>query len=1025
VPKCEFCLLVLNISLTCLFLAAQCAALLPWQKGLDPASGNSPFGATSGGFGAGPGPFASASGDFGSAHRDSSGASNVSSRSPVGAASGAFGARPAPFGAASGGIGDAIGTLGAARGGFGAGPGAASGLFEAASRPRGLYDYYDIGRAPISGENGIRKKFDPESEPLLGIPRPQVGSGRSGDRPATNIRSINMMTTKTQSEVPRPWQKGGGGGGGGGAAFRVSLARSDVRGTFRFTGNVDKSQDRDSWEYGFVQAVQMLTPSRPYFEVKIVADAREVGIGLAGSSFSAGGMVGWSQFKSIGFHSDNGKLYGGPNKGTNLVFSSTSSKGDSIGCGINFDIAGQPETVFFTRNTKEVGRCEWRSKDLLFPVVTSASPAVVQVNLTATLPYDSASAKPANPKTSDELTTSANTSNSTLSAETTNFARYCSLLYGVSAQVMVNVFKASYQKEAGAPWDVKIAVSFVNDKITGLSHKKLGSLTVDKIRTGKCEDWDLTLLSSLLLFEPGYMKGISTARDAVEKLREARNYVAHHPHYQANQSIPKADFDQKWHIVSEALDVLIDQMSSKQQDASKRRIHEIKNEQIRQSDVEASGEMLKEDMKRIQDTADGAKQKAEEALEIVKSLKSVLNKDGRVDEKSLPREIVLSNDHRYRLFKLLGKGGMGAVYEAKLMPEGNKVALKICDPKSCPVRAQREAEILQGLTKLKHENIVRFIDSALEGSLLVIVMELIKGQSLDDWLDKKYADGNCVTLDQTKPIIQQLVCGVACVHSHETAHRDLKPSNLMFDEKTDKLVIVDFGLSKQHNTSSTMTKPNAQVGTLLYMSPEQLDGDVQAISFPSDVWAIGVIWHELLTNRTPFEPVMKSDQGSSARSSRARTFSRKDEAKIVNEVVKEGHRELPMLEKNKHVPGEITSTISKCLNADQSKRYRDATDLLRHIEGVHTLSTGLKTSGKQLFKDWDTKRVCKMLRDISPNFENSANAIQTASIDGECLMKMLDKNDELLTTKFKEGGLEFSKLQLRTVKSKIEALDLR
>ena len=375
--------------------------------------------------------------------------------------------------------------------------------------------------------------------------------------------------------------------------YKLGFASScgKVGGKFRFTGNVDKSQDRHRWEYGFVHGEQELTPSRHYFEVKIVADTPSgVCIGLTGSSFSAGSMVGWCHPwipTSIGFHSDNGKLYGGPNKGKKgAEFGPTSSKGDSIGCGINFDVDGKPKTVFFTRNKKKVGWCEWQSEDLLFPVVTSASPAEVQVNLTATLPYDSASAKPANPKTSDELTTSANTSNTTLSAETTNCARYRllhRLLYGISAQVMVNIFKASYQKEAGAPWDVKIAVSFVNNKITG-NHK---------IRTGKCEDWDLTLLTSLLLFEPGYMKGISTARDAIEKLREARNSVAHHPHYQANQSIPKADFDKKWHIVSEALDVLINQLSPKQKNASRQRIHEIQNEKIRQSDVEASGEMIK------------------------------------------------------------------------------------------------------------------------------------------------------------------------------------------------------------------------------------------------------------------------------------------------------------------------------------------------------------------------------------------------------------------------------------------------
>jgi len=192
----------------------------------------------------------------------------------------------------------------------------------------------------------------------------------------------------------------------------------------------------------------------------------------------------------------------------------------------------------------------------------------------------------------------------------------------------------------------------------------------------------------------------------------------------------------------------MDQMSPKQKHEFKRNIHKIKNLKIRQSDFDTSGEMLiKEDMERIQHTADEAKHKVEQALKMVESFKSVLNKDGRVDEKSLPREIILSNQKRYRLFKLLGKGGMGAVYEAKLMPEGDKVVLKICDSNLSSERAKWEMEILQELTKLKHDNIARFIDSALEGSLLVIVLDFIKGQPVDDWLDKKYANGNRVTLD--------------------------------------------------------------------------------------------------------------------------------------------------------------------------------------------------------------------------------------------------------------------------------------
>jgi len=91
---------------------------------------------------------------------------------------------------------------------------------------------------------------------------------------------------------------------------------------------------------------------------------------------------------------------------------------------------------------------------------------------------------------------------------------------------MVSLFKASYQKETGVPWDVKITVSFENYKISGPSQKRLRNLSVNKIRTSKCNDWDVTLLSALLLFELGYMKGIALAEDAVKKLQEERNSLS-------------------------------------------------------------------------------------------------------------------------------------------------------------------------------------------------------------------------------------------------------------------------------------------------------------------------------------------------------------------------------------------------------------------------------------------------------------------------------------------------------------------
>ena len=108
----------------------------------------------------------------------------------------------------------------------------------------------------------------------------------------------------------------------------------------------------------------------------------------------------------------------------------------------------------------------------------------------------------------------------------------------------------------------------------------------------------------------------------------------------------------------------------------------------------------------------------------------------------------------------------------------------------------------------------------------------------------------------------QLAEDMTDVRAQNIDHRDLEPENLIFDEVTVKLVIVDFGLS--NNSNSTMTSTSNQMVTLFHMSTEQIDGDFKRISFPSDIWSIGIIWHEMLTNYTPFElSASRRDPGNS------------------------------------------------------------------------------------------------------------------------------------------------------------------
>jgi serine/threonine protein kinase len=452
-------------------------------------------------------------------------------------------------------------------------------------------------------------------------------------------------------------------------------------------------------------------------------------------------------------------------------------------------------------------------------------------------------------------------------------------------------------------------------------------------------------------------------------------------------------------------------------------------------------EHIRDDLEDVRDKESEAMRMAEGAARMSKvaalvdakieklRLESLLNKQGHVDQDRLPRDVVLSNQKRYRLLKQVGKGGMGTVFEAKLIAADSnhgKLALKICDA-DVSGRAEREAEVLKRLSELNHDNIVKKFDSAFEDSHLVIIMELIKGQSLDEWLERRYSDGNSgVTFTETQPIVKQLVQGMSAVHAIDIAHRDLKPANLVFDDVTGKLVIVDLGLSKQHNTNTTVTAANCQLGTLLYMSPEQHEGDVKEISFSSDVWAIGVIWHEMLTSFTPFEPASTLAHADSSTASNRRTLSNLKQAQMINKVMEKGARKLPLLDA-RNVPSQIIGIIAKCLYFEKKDRYGDAQELFHQIESVfqelENKPAGMESADSvKPFKSWCASEVAELVRSIGSAFADKANQIDANGIDGEYFLAMLKNNDQDLTTSVEDGGLGFSRLQVNRVSKKIEEL---
>ncbi|MSQ82957.1 MAG: serine/threonine protein kinase [Myxococcales bacterium] len=214
-------------------------------------------------------------------------------------------------------------------------------------------------------------------------------------------------------------------------------------------------------------------------------------------------------------------------------------------------------------------------------------------------------------------------------------------------------------------------------------------------------------------------------------------------------------------------------------------------------------------------------------------------------------------DGRFRVDRLLGQGGMGAVYAGEQTSIGRTVAIKVIKADvghdaEVVKRFHREAKII---SQLAHGNVVQLIDfGQTANGLLYLVMELVNGRSLHDEICQGPMDMVRVTA-----IGGQICDALAQAHSLGVVHRDLKPDNILLTSQpgaVDVVKILDFGIAKVatqgQNTQSALTLAGAIMGTPLYMSPEQIDGSLD-IGPGADLYALAVIIFEMVAGAPPFQ----------------------------------------------------------------------------------------------------------------------------------------------------------------------------
>ncbi|MFN0084423.1 MAG: protein kinase domain-containing protein [Blastocatellia bacterium] len=276
----------------------------------------------------------------------------------------------------------------------------------------------------------------------------------------------------------------------------------------------------------------------------------------------------------------------------------------------------------------------------------------------------------------------------------------------------------------------------------------------------------------------------------------------------------------------------------------------------------------------------------------------------------------------YRIDSLLGAGGMGRVYLAKDTSLKRQVAIKILPPQFMrdPDRVRRFEQEARAASSLNHPNIITIHEIGRVEEARFIVTELIDGQTL-----RRRMESSRMSLPEALKISTQIAGALAAAHAAGIIHRDIKPENVMV--RSDGLVkVLDFGLAKlkpehasggmdlEASTKKPLTGPGFVMGTVGYMSPEQVRG--QNADHRSDLFSFGVMLYEMLSGQRPF-------QGESA-------------AEAMAAIVKAEPPELSKL--NEKVPAQFERIVRRCLEKEPERRFQSASDLGFALESLSTQS---------------------------------------------------------------------------------------
>ncbi len=257
---------------------------------------------------------------------------------------------------------------------------------------------------------------------------------------------------------------------------------------------------------------------------------------------------------------------------------------------------------------------------------------------------------------------------------------------------------------------------------------------------------------------------------------------------------------------------------------------------------------------------------------------------------------------RYDLIRVLGKGAMGIVYEGRDPNLDRRVAIKTVKVENMSEEAAAEYEArfrteARSAARLQHPNIVSVYDSDRDGDIAFLVMEFIQGDDLKHHIDK----GERYTLDQSLKMIRDLLAALDYAHKQGIVHRDIKPANLLI-EPGGRIKLTDFGVARIQDSGEATRTQGAMVGTLKYMSPEQVQG--QPVDSRADLFSVGIVLYQLLTDKRPFDG--------------------ENDFSIIHQII--GHNPTPPSVINPQLPDAIDAVVARALAKKRDDRFATAKD---------------------------------------------------------------------------------------------------